>query len=191
MSFRLHANPLVFFSTDYGSRGTAELVLSRKTYRVGQSFFSGPDKKFIYTITMIHPITRKATCYNYMHIDKCFVCPKGYEGSYVLLSNEFTLELSLLKLPCPMAFKKFPMKYSQEDENQRSFSYVNDTGKILHHPTGRPAACECRDCVNIVSYNDASLKSLSLQLTSIKIQFVKVDLFSGAGGMSLGMEKIF
>lgn len=129
---------------DYDSPGTVELVLNRKTFRVGQSYFSGADKQFIYTIAMIQPILRKARCYKYMHIDKSFVCPKGhYEDSYVVLGEEFSVELSLLKMPCAMTFKKFPMKYSQEDETQRTFSYFNDTAKMLHHPDSRPAVCEC------------------------------------------------
>mmetsp|Transcript_29778 Transcript_29778/g.54045 ORF Transcript_29778/g.54045 Transcript_29778/m.54045 type:complete len:672 (-) Transcript_29778:40-2055(-) len=144
--------------SDYDSPGTVELVLNRKTYRVGQSFFSGPDEKIIYTIAMIQPIPRKAKCHKYMHMDKCFICPKGQDGSYVLMSEDVTFDLSFLKLPCKIAFKKFPMKYEQADENQRSFSYYNETGRILHHPTGRPAV---------------------------------LDLFAGAGGMSLGMEKYF
>jgi len=143
--------------SDYDSPGTVELVLNRKTYRVGQTYFS-PDKKIVYTISMIQPIPRKAKCQKYMQMDKSFVCPKGHESSYVLLSKDVTLELSYLKLPCKVAFKKFPMKYEQEDENQRSFSYYNETGKILHHPNGRPAV---------------------------------LDLFAGAGGMSIGLEKYF
>ena len=78
-----------------------------------------------------------------MKMEKSFVCPKGREDNYVLLGEDVTLELSLLKLPCKVVFKKFPMRYEQEDENQRSFAYYNETGKVLHHPTGRPAVCEC------------------------------------------------
>mmetsp|Transcript_38829 Transcript_38829/g.93413 ORF Transcript_38829/g.93413 Transcript_38829/m.93413 type:complete len:682 (-) Transcript_38829:36-2081(-) len=144
--------------SDYDSPGTVELCLNRRTYRVGQSYFSGPDKNIIYTISMIQPIPRKAKCHKYMQIKKSFVCPEGQEGSYILMSEDVTLELSLLRLPCKSMFKKFPMKYIQEDEKQRSFAYFNERGKIRHHPTGRPAT---------------------------------LDMYAGAGGMSLGLEKYF
>lgn len=127
---------------DYDSPGTVELVLNRRTYRVGQSYFSGPEENIIYTISMIQPIPRKAKCYKYMRMEKSFVCPKGKEDIYVLLDEDVVLELSLLKMPCKAGFKKFEMRYEQEDENQRSFAYYNETGKILHHPTGRPAVCK-------------------------------------------------
>ena len=45
--------------SEYDAKGTVELELNRKTYRVGQSFIS-PDEDSIYTISMILPIQRKA-----------------------------------------------------------------------------------------------------------------------------------
>jgi len=45
--------------SEYDAKGTVELELNRKTYRVGQSFIS-PDGDSIYTISMILPIQRKA-----------------------------------------------------------------------------------------------------------------------------------
>lgn len=68
--------------------------------------------------------------------------PKGHEDSYVLLNEDVALDLPLLKLPCKSTFKKFPMRYEQEDDRQRSFAYYNETGSIQHHPIGRPAVSE-------------------------------------------------
>lgn len=144
--------------SDYDSPGTVELVLNRRTYRVGQSFYSDPTEKIVYTISMIQPIPRKAICHTYMRMDKSFVCPEGEEDSFVLLSEDVTLDLSCLRVPCKRAFKKYPMRYEQEDDSQRTFAYYNETGKILHHPSGRPAVLE---------------------------------LYAGAGGMGLGLEKHF
>ncbi|KAL7515579.1 hypothetical protein ACHAXN_012739, partial [Cyclotella atomus] len=144
--------------SDYESPGTVELVINRCTFRVGQSFFSGPDESYVYTISMIQPVPKKATCLKYMRMSKTFVCPEGEEESYVLVSEEFVIDLASLTLPCRLPFKRFDMRYEQDDENQRDFAYYNETGKILHHPMGRPAV---------------------------------LDLFSGAGGMSLGLEKYF
>jgi hypothetical protein len=45
--------------SEYDAKGTVELELNRKTYRVGQSFIS-PDGDSIYTISIILPIQRKA-----------------------------------------------------------------------------------------------------------------------------------
>ena len=45
--------------SEYDAKGTVELELNRKTYRVGQSFISS-DGDSIYTISMILPIQRKA-----------------------------------------------------------------------------------------------------------------------------------
>lgn len=128
---------------DYESPGTAELVLNGRTYRIGQSFFSDPDKSYIYTISMIHPVPKKAMCLKYMRMSKTFVCPPGEEDSYVLVSEDFVVDLAILKASCKFPFKKFSMRYEQGDENQRAFAYYNETGKILHHPLGRPAVCEC------------------------------------------------
>jgi len=65
---------------DYDSPGTAELVLNRKTYRVGQSYF-GINEKTIYAITMILPKKREARCHRYVRMDDgCFVCPAGRGG---------------------------------------------------------------------------------------------------------------
>lgn len=128
--------------SDYDSPGTVELVLNRRTYRVGQSYYVGPGEDVVFTISMILPVPRKATCHKYVRIEKTFVCPEGSEGSYALASEDVTLDLSCLKLPCSVAFEKFPMRYEQEDERQRSFSYYNETGKILHHPAGRPAVLD-------------------------------------------------
>ena len=141
----------VYYS-DYDSPGTVELVLNRRTYRVGQSWVSGTDETFIYTISMIQPIPRKAKCHKYMRMNKTFVCPEGEEDSYVLLSADVVLDLTLLKVPCKVAFRKFSMRYEQEDENQRSFAYYNETGKILHHPT-KPAVCECNCRISSCVYS--------------------------------------
>lgn len=139
-----------FLSLDYDSPGTVELVDGRRTYRVGQSYFSGPDESIVFTITMIQPLPRKAKCRKYMLLEKSFVCPEGHEGSYVLLGEDVLMELSLLRLPCKSAFQTFPMSYEQDDDNQRSFAYYNETGKIQHH-TGRPTVCEC-DEANLSVY---------------------------------------
>lgn len=92
---------------------------------------------------MIQPITKKAKCLKYMRIINTFVCPEeGQENSFILTNEEFVLDLSLLKTPCKTAFKIFDMRYDQDDETQRAFAYYNETGKILHHPNGRPDVCE-------------------------------------------------
>jgi hypothetical protein len=89
----------------------------------------------------------------------CFACPKGKEGTFIQLSDEVILDLSLLKTYTPstsLHLKKFSMKY-EESEKQRSFCYSNnETAKVNHHPTGKPTVLE---------------------------------LFAGVGGMSLGLEK--
>jgi hypothetical protein len=129
--------------SDYDSPGTVELVLNRRTYRVGQSYYDSPSQENIFVITMILPIPRKAKGQKYMRLEKSFVCPQGHDGAYVLMNEEVTLDLGLLKLPCKNSFRKFSMKY-EEEESQRSFAYYNnDTGKVHHHPTGRPTVCEC------------------------------------------------
>ena len=78
-------------------------------------------------------------------MDGCFVCPAGREGSYVLWGDgggEVTVDLSDLKLPVKRAYDTYHnMKYD-EDDNKRSFAYFNEMGKILRHPTGRPAVRE-------------------------------------------------
>ena len=91
---------------------------------------------------MIQPVPRKAVCFKYMRTSNTFVCPVGEEDSYVLISEEYVIDLSLLKVPCKAPVKTFGMRYEQADENQRAFAYYNETGKILHHPTGRPAVCK-------------------------------------------------
>ena len=56
--------------------------------------------------------------------------------------GEVTVDLSDLKLPVKRAYDTYHnMKYD-EDDNKRSFAYFNETGKILRHPTGRPAVRE-------------------------------------------------
>ena len=129
--------------SDYDTPGTVELVLNRKCYRVGQSFYSAPDKKIIYTITMIHPQLRKAKCQTYMRMEDTFVCPKGSEGEYAQLGGkeEAIIDLASLKFPCREIVKKFSMKYEQ-DERQRSFSYYNEKGEIKHHPLSKPNVCK-------------------------------------------------
>jgi len=143
--------------SDYDSPGTVELVLTRRTYRVGQSYYASKDKSIIYIISMIHPLPRQAACQKYIMMEKSFVCPKGEEGTYLRM-EDVLLDLPLLKLPCKTSFNKFSMRYKQDDDKQRSFAYYNETGKIQHHVTGRPKA---------------------------------LDMFAGAGGMSLGLEKYF
>lgn len=130
------------YDKDYDAPGTVELVVKSKTYRVGQSYFGGLDGKSIYTISMIYPNTRKARCLNYMRIKDSFAFPKGHEDSYVLLGEDITLDLAALKAPYKKPFTKFSMKYNQDGDDQRAFAYYNDTGKIQHHPTGRPTVCE-------------------------------------------------
>lgn len=119
-----------------------ELVLNRRTYRVGQSFYIDSDKNYIYTISMIQPKPRQAKCLKYMKLTKTFVCPEGEEESYALLNEDSILDLTNLKEPCKEPFKKFDMRYEQEDENQRAFAYYNDIGQISHHLTGRPTCCK-------------------------------------------------
>lgn len=126
-------------SLDYNSPGTAELVLNRKTYRVGQSYL-GNNEKSIYTISMILPKKREARCLKYMRMDGCFVCPMGREGSYVLMGGEEIKPLADLKLRRE-AFDIYHMRY-EDDDNQRSFAFYNETGKIQDHHTGRPAVRE-------------------------------------------------
>lgn len=96
---------------------------------------------------MIVPSQRKAKCHKYMRMSKTFVCPKGEEESYALVSDNVVLDLALLKVSCKVTFKKYHLKYEQHDENQRSFAYFNESGKILHDPFGKPAVCECNLCV--------------------------------------------
>lgn len=127
---------------DYDAPGTVELFVGRTTYRVGQSYVGGLDGAFIYTISMIQPNARKAKCLRYVRMKDSFACPERYEDSYVLLGEDVTLDLAALKTPYKKAFTKFPMKYDQEGDTQRSFAYYNDTGKVLYHPTGRPTVCE-------------------------------------------------
>lgn len=100
---------------------------------------------------MIQPIPRKAQCLKYMKLTKTFVCPKGEEESYILLNNDFILDLASLKEPCKDAFKKLDMRYEQEDEKQRAFAYYNDLGQISHHPTGRPTCCKFGPAMNYFS----------------------------------------
>jgi hypothetical protein len=127
---------------DYNSPGEAELVLNRKTYRANQSYF-GVNERTVYKIRNILPKKREALCHRYVRMDGCFVCPAGWEGSYVQSGRggDTTVDLADLKLPCRRAFEVYPMKYD-EDENKRSYEYFNDIGKTLRHPTGRPAVCE-------------------------------------------------
>lgn len=127
---------------DYDAPGTVELFVGRTTYRVGQSYVGGLDGAFIYTISMIQPNARKAKCLRYVRMKDSFACPERHEDSYVLLGEDVTLDLAALKTPYKKAFTKFPMKYDQEGDTQRSFAYYNDTGKVLYHPTGRPTVCE-------------------------------------------------
>ena len=136
------------------STGTVELVLNRRTYRVGQSYYSpGPNPQFIFTISMIKPIPRKALCARYMRMDKCFATPKGKEEAFCQMKDDILVDLTTLKTPCKEAFEIYPMKYEQS-EDQRSFSFFNESGSI-QYGTRKPAA---------------------------------LDLFSGAGGFSLGLN---
>ena len=128
-------------SKEYDAPGTVELVVNRKIYRVGQTYLGSPDGKVLYTVSTIQPNSRKAICLKYMQTKNCFACPKGHNNSYILLGEDVILDLALLKVPFKKAFKTFPMKYEQ-DENQRSFAYYNDTGKIRYHATGRPSVRE-------------------------------------------------
>ena len=119
-----------------------ELVVNRRTYRVGQSFFAGPDERAILTIAVIQPLPRKALCHKFVRLDACFACPPGREGSYARVPDHVALDLACLTAPCQRSFDKFPLTYRQDDERQRAFAYSNDAGKVLHHPAGRPAVCE-------------------------------------------------
>jgi hypothetical protein len=79
------------------------------------------------------------------------------------------------------------MTYLQEDEKQRSFAYYNETGKIIHHPTGRPAVCKY---IQMITVLPLPLTESALIFSEFMFPSCKVDLFAGAGGMSLGMEKV-
>jgi hypothetical protein len=145
-----------------------ELVIKSKIYRVGQSYFGGIDGTLIYTISMIHPNTRKAKCLKYMQMKDSFASPKVHDNSYVLLGEDVTLDLAVLKTPYKKAFTKFSMKYDQDDDNQRSFAYYNDTGKIQHHPTGRPTVCELSKIALIAIINwYAHLSTYALSCPSL------------------------
>ena len=124
---------------EYNAPGTAELVLNRKTYRVGQSYF-GINEKTIYTVSMILPKTRKAKCQRYVRMDICFVCPKGWEGSYIMSGKVEDINLVDLKRPCK-SFDTYCMKYDECDD-KRSFAYFHSTGTIQHHPNNKPTVRE-------------------------------------------------
>jgi len=126
--------------SDYDFPGTVELVLGARTYRVGQSYLS-PDKRSsrIYLLSMIKPIFRKAKCQVFERMDECFAAPKGRESHWVMM-NEEIVDLALLKHPCKQAFQTFPMKYEQ-GEDQRSFSYYNESGKV-QFDSGKPTALD-------------------------------------------------
>lgn len=71
----------------------------------------------------------------------------------MLVSEEFVIDLASLTLPCRLPFKRFDMRYEQDDENQRDFAYYNETGKILHHPMGRPAVCEYTQMIDLACFH--------------------------------------
>ncbi|KAL7544845.1 hypothetical protein ACHAWF_008206 [Thalassiosira exigua] len=129
--------------SDYDSPGTVELVLNRRTYRVGQSYYASPAEDVIYTISVILPMPRKARYKKYVRLTKCFVCPPGKEEAYVLVGGGVELELSALKLPRKTEFEVLEgMRYEEEDERQRKFAYVRDGGRVSYKFEGRPTARE-------------------------------------------------
>ena len=112
-------------------------------------------------VAALNSLTSPSIIYSshkYLKMKSCFACPKGKEEMFIQLSEEVTLDLTLLQTfpPSKAPIKKFPLKY-EESEKQRSFSYYdgNGTAKVLHHPTGKPTVLE---------------------------------LFAGVGGMSIGLE---
>lgn len=83
------------------------------------------------------------TSLKFIKMEACFACPKGKEEMFIQLSDEVTLDLSLLKryAPSTLKMKKFPMKYEESDD-QRSFCYYNESAKVHYHPTGNPTVLE-------------------------------------------------
>ncbi|KAL7522398.1 hypothetical protein ACHAWX_007084 [Stephanocyclus meneghinianus] len=139
--------------SDYDKKGTAELIINRKCYRVGQSYYDANGKSFL-TISVIDPASNKATCTRYIRMEDTFVCPNGKDGIYIAVKGDELVDLSELKYPCNgKEFPKFDLKYEQ---NGRSFCYYNEDAKIAYDPLNKPTV---------------------------------LDLWAGAGGMSIGFEK--
>lgn len=129
--------------SDYDQPGTVELIINRRVYRVGQSFISENNKNIIQTITTIIPRPRKAICQQFILFDHTFVCPKGCEGTYVQLTEDATIDLSSLKVPYKHTIRKLPLMYEQDNEQQRSFCYYNEEGKIHNRfPQCKPIALD-------------------------------------------------
>jgi hypothetical protein len=131
--------------SEYDQPGTVELMINRRVYRVGQSFVSSENNKgrVIYTIATLIPRPRKAVCQRFVLFDDTFVCPKGFEGTYVQLAEDVTVDLTSLKLPYKRSILKLPLRYEQDNDQQRSFCYYNEEGKIQNHfPQCKPAALD-------------------------------------------------
>ena len=131
--------------SEYDQPGTVELMINRRVYRVGQSFVSSENNKgrVIYTITTLIPRPRKAVCQRFVLFDDTFVCPKGFEGTHVQLTEDVTVDLSSLKLPYKRSIRKLPLRYEQDNDQQRSFCYYNEEGKIQNHfPQCKPTALD-------------------------------------------------
>jgi hypothetical protein len=131
--------------SEYDQPGTVELMIGRRVYRVGQSFVSSENNKgrVIYTITTLIPRPRKAVCQRLVLFDDTFVCPKEFEGTYVKLTEDVTVDLTSLKLPYKRSIRKLPLMYEQDNDQQRSFCYYNEEGKIQNHfPQCKPTALD-------------------------------------------------
>jgi hypothetical protein len=131
--------------SEYDQPGTVELMINRRVYRVGQSFVSSENNKgrVIYTIATLIPRPRKAVCQRFVLFDDTFVCPKGFEGTYVQLAEDVTVDLTSLKLPYKRSILKLPLRYEQDNDQQRSFCYYNEEGKIQNHfPQCKPTALD-------------------------------------------------
>jgi hypothetical protein len=126
--------------SDYDKKGTAELIINRKCYRVGQSYYDANGKSIL-TISVIVPASNKATCTRYIRMEDTFVCPNGKDGTYIAVKGDELVDLSDLKYPCNgNEFPKFELKYEQ---NGRSFCYYNEDAKIAYDPLNKPTVCEC------------------------------------------------
>lgn len=112
-------------------------------YRVGQSFCSDIEKKFILTISVIYPKINMAKCQQLMWMEDTIVCPIGRDNAFIQMKEDLTLDLTLLKVPCQKVVKKSSLMYDQKDQSHRSFCYYNNTGRVIyHHMLGRPTALD-------------------------------------------------
>jgi len=130
--------------SEYNKPGTAELLLNRKCYRVGQSYYESDGVVFqsvILSLQCIFPAKRQALCDQFIRIEDTFTVPSGMEGCYVETKEKRTIELSKLKQPCK-SFQKCPFKYDGNKKGKQ-FAYYYDHGKVVHcFPKSRPSSLE-------------------------------------------------